>query len=211
MLLSRFSLLLVLVLVLAGGGLALWRHLPIAPSTAPVFSYPAAAARFDQGGEFASSIEIYHADRGAECKLTAPDGSQISVFYFEWDQVKAGPMIAATGHAPEQCNVAAGFKLLEVTANRTYQAGGQLPLVFDCTHFADSGGRDVFVFKMFWMQGLGTRSLREGDSRIERLKSSSIRHAGAARVLQGGVSGARDADHAWQVFQSEVLQKLEWK
>jgi hypothetical protein len=210
MLLSRFSLLLIFLLVLAGGGLALWRYLPIAPSTAPVFSYPAAAARFDQAGEFAAAIEIYNADRGAECKLAAPDGSQLTVFYFEWDEIKAGPMIAATGHTPEQCNVASGFKLLEAATSRTYQASGQFPLVFDCTRFADSGGRDVFVFKMFWMQGLGTRSLREGDSRIERLKSSFIRHAGAARVLQGGVSGARDADHAWQVFQSEVLRKLEW-
>lgn len=210
MLLSRFSLLLVFLIVLAGGGLALWQYLPIAPSTAPVFSYPAAAARFDKVGDFAKAIEIYHADRGAECKLTTPDGSKLTVFYFEWDQVKAGPMMAATGHTPEQCNVAAGFKLLEVAANRTYQTGGQLPLDFDCTRFADSGGRDVFVFKVFWMQGLGTRSLREGDSRIERLKSSFIRHAGAARVLQGGVTGIRDADHAWQVFQSEVLRKLEW-
>jgi hypothetical protein len=210
MLLSRFSLLLLLLIVLAGGGLALWRYFPIAPSTAPVFSYPAAAARFDQAGKFAAAIETYHADRGAECKLTAPDGSQLTVFFFEWDQLKAGPMIAATGHTPEQCNVAAGFKLLEVAASRTYQADGQLPLDFDSTHFADSSGQDVFVFKMFWMQGLGTRSLREGESRIERLKSSFIRHAGAARVLQGGVSGARDADHAWQVFESEVLEKLEW-
>jgi hypothetical protein len=211
MLLSRFSLLLLLFIVLAGSGLALWRYLPIAPSTAAVFSFPAAAERFDQAGEFAGAIAVYHADRGAECKLSAPDGSQITVFYFEWDQVKAGPMMGATGHTPEQCNVAAGFKLLEVAANRTYQADGQLPLVFDSTHFADSGGQDVFVFKMFWMQELGTRSLREGESRIERLKSSFIRHAGAARVLQGGVSGARDADHAWQVFQSDVLEKLEWK
>jgi hypothetical protein len=42
------------------------------------------------------------------------------------------------------------------------------------------------------------------------LKSSFIRKVGQARMLQAGVFGARDADHAWQVFQSEVLEKLEW-
>lgn len=65
--LSRFALLLLLLLVLAGTGLVLWRNLPITPSTAPVFSYPAAAARFDQPGDMATAIKMYQADRGAEC------------------------------------------------------------------------------------------------------------------------------------------------
>ena len=91
---------------------------------------------------------------------------------------------------------------------------GQLPLIFDSTHFVDSNGRDMFIFKLAWMQGLGSRSIRAGQGgahRAERLMNSSIRHSGALRVLQAGVFGPRDADHAWQVFQSEVLDKLEWR
>jgi hypothetical protein len=49
--LSRLALLLAAILLLGEAGLALWRHLPIEPSTAPVFSFPPAAAEnFDKPG-----------------------------------------------------------------------------------------------------------------------------------------------------------------
>jgi hypothetical protein len=194
--------------------MALWRYYPIEPSTAPVFSYPPAAEKFDSPGDFAVAIQLYNADRGAECKLTTADGSKLTVFYFEWDCLEAGPMMMTVGHAPEECNLAAGFKLQGSATNRTYQVPGQLPLVFDCTHFKDPADQDTFIFKLAWMQGLGSKSIREGQSgvhRVERLANSFIRHAGATRVLQVVVSDGKDIDHAWQVAQSEVLEKLEWK
>jgi hypothetical protein len=212
--LSRFALLLLLLLVLAGTGLALWRNLPISPSTAPVFSYPAAAAHFDQPGDLVPAIKSYQADRGGECKLTSADGTPLTVFYFEWDRVDVGPMMTTAGHTPDECNIALGYQLQEIGANRTYQVAGQLPLIFDSTHFVDSTGRDIFIFKLAWMQGLGSRSIREGQGgayRAKRLMNSFIRHSGALRVLQAGVFGPRDADHAWQVFQSEVLDTLVWQ
>jgi hypothetical protein len=212
--LSTFSLLLFLLLVLSQAGLALWRYLPIEPSTAPVFSYPAAAEHFDQPGDLAPAIAMYHADRGAEVKLKSAEGTSLTVFYFEWDQVEAGPMMTAAGHTPDECNLTAGFQLLEIGANRRFEVPGQLPLVFDSTRFADSAGREIFIFKLAWMQGLGSKSIREGQGgahRAERLLNSFTRHAGALRVLQAGVVDARDDDHAWQVFQTEVLEKLVWE
>ncbi len=212
MLLSRLSLLLFTLLLIAGGGTALWRFTPITPSSAPVFSFPAAAARFDHPGDFAGPIKVYQADRGAECKLAAPDGTRLTLFCFEWDRLEAGPMMSLVGHAPEQCNVAAGFKLEEISANRRYQTPGQQPLDFDCTRFSDPAGRQVFMFRLAWLQGLGSRPLRiEGESRIARLKNSFIRHLGAARVLEAGVFAACDADHAWQVFCTQVLDQLQWR
>jgi hypothetical protein len=43
------------------------------------------------------------------------------------------------------------------------------------------------------------------------VSNSFTRHIGALRVLQCGVAKARDADHAWLTFQSEVLAELVWK
>lgn len=212
--LSSFSALLLALLVLSQAGLALWRYLPIEPSTAPVFSYPAAAEKFDSSPDLAPAVELYRADRGAEIKITSPEGSQLTVFYFEWDRIGAGPMMTTAGHSPDECNIAAGFKLASSPTIRTRTVPGQLPLVFDATHFVDPTGKDMYMFKIAWMQGLGSKSIREGQGglhRLERMGNSFIRHIGALRVLQAGVTNVRDADHAWQTFQSEVLEKLVWK
>ena len=214
MLLRRLSLCLFILLVLGQIAWALWRFLPIEPSTASVFHYPTAASRFGDPGDLKVAIEMYQADRGAELALTAPDGLELTVFYFEWDRIGAGPMMTTAGHTPDQCNVAAGFTLVSVDPPRTYQAPGQLPMVFDATTFKDKAGRDMYTFKLAWMQGLGSRSIREGKGglyRIERLRNSFIRHVGELRVLQAGVFNARNSDQAWQAFQSQVLDQLEWK
>jgi hypothetical protein len=201
---------LIALLVLGEGALALWRHLPIEPSTAPVFSFPPAAANFDKPGKLAPAIEAYGADRGAEWHSTATDGSRLSVFYFEWDRVKAGPKLEMAGHSPDECNVAAGFTLKSVLPSRSFEVPGQPPLVFDATHFTDPSGRSVHMFKLAWIQGLGSRPLREGTRRFERAGNAFLRHQGAARVLQAGVFDAQDADHAWQSFRTQVLDHLKW-
>ena len=98
--LPRLAILLIAIIVLGEGALALWRHLPIEPSTAPVFSFPPAAANFDKPGKLAPAIDMYGADRGADWHSTAPDGSRLTVFYFEWDQINAGPKLEMAEHSP---------------------------------------------------------------------------------------------------------------
>ena len=197
-------------LALGEGGLALWRHLPIEPSTAPVFSFPPAAENFGKSAEVAQATEIYEADRGAEWNHTAGDGTRLTVFYFEWDHVEVGPVMSLAGHSPDECNVAAGFNLQALLPPRTYEVPGQPPLVFDATHFTDLSGSSVHMFKLAWIQGMGSRPLREATRRLERLQNSFTRHRGSARVLQAGVFDAQDADHAWQIFRTEVLDQLKW-
>jgi hypothetical protein len=153
---------------------------------------------------------MYGADRGAEWNHSTPDGSRLTVFYFEWDQVKIGPVMDMAGHSPDECNVAAGFTLKAILPSRTYEVPGQPPLVFDATHFTSPTGSSVHMFKMPWIQGIGARKLREGAERTQRLQNSFLRHQGAARVLQAGVFNAQNADHAWQTFRTEVLDHLKW-
>ena len=198
------------ILLLGEAAVAVWQYTPIEPSTAPVFSFPPAAANFCKTPAMVLATEEYQADRGGECDLTAPDGETIKVFYFEWDKIKFGTLMVITGHTPEQCNVRVGFKLIGVGPKRNYRIDhGRLE--FDSTHFEDPKGQPVYMFKVAWMQGINRMDLRETYSKMRRLESNFLRHIGAARVLQGAISGARDSDHAWQLFTTEVLDKLEWQ
>jgi hypothetical protein len=212
--LPRLGILLISILLLGEAALALWRHLPVEPSTAPVFTFPPAAANFDKPGSLAPAIAMYGADRGAEWSHSTADGTRLTVFYFEWDAFRIGfdAMKDIAIHAPEVCNTAAGFELQEILPERTDSANEQNPLRFDTTRFTDPSGRTVYIFKMVWIQGRGSMAFREqGLNRIERAKNSLLRHQGAARVLQAGVFDARDADHAWQSLREQVLDHLEWR
>jgi len=216
----RVAILLVLFLVGIEAGVTLWRNTGMAPSTAPIFSYPPGAAHFGASATLAPAIEMFRADRAAECKLTAADQARLTVLYFEWDQLKISPVMSLAMHAPEVCNESAGYKLLEVMANRNYQVPGHEPLAFDCTHFADPSGRDVFIFKVVWLQGYGCLRMRdngpgaaplvEGEQRLTRIKNSFVRHSGAARIVEAAVYEAHDAEHAWQTFRESVLDQLVW-
>ena len=110
----------------------------------------------------------------------------------------------------EVCNVEyGGFKLLQSGGHRNHQASNGETLTFDCTHLAERGGTPVYVFRMPWLQGYGAL---EGltQNRAIRLRSSFMRHRGAARVLEAGIFGAANEDEAWELFRREVLDRLEW-
>ncbi|MFZ9937814.1 MAG: hypothetical protein ACO3JG_12280, partial [Luteolibacter sp.] len=139
---------------------------------------------------------VFKADHGAKWNHITDDGARLTVFYFEWDKVEAGPVMSIAGHSPDECNVAAGFNLQAVLPPRSFEVPGQPPLVFDATHFTDPSGRSVHMFKLAWIQGMGSRPLREATRRLERLQNSFFRHEGAARVLQAGVFDAQYAHHA---------------
>lgn len=209
--LRRLALILIVLVLMGEAAVSMWRYLPMPSATAPVFSFAPATERFEEPGSLAPLVEIYGADRGAEWFTTAADDTRLTLFFFEWDQIEAGPVMELAGHSPDECNVAAGFTLQGILTPRTYEVPGQPPLVFDATHFTDPAGRSVHMFKLAWIQGLGSRELREGSNRLLRLRNSFLRHTGAARVVQAGVFDARDADHAWQTFRTQVLDHLEWK
>jgi hypothetical protein len=197
-------------LLLLEAAVPAWRD--AAPvSRAPVFFLPMAAEAMNRPGGFRHVVEAYQADRGAELKLPGPDRTSLTLFYFEWDQVQAGPMMDIIGHTPEHCNTAAGFTLKSLDPDRIFETPDHDPLVFDASTFTDPAGRGVHVFKAAWMQGHGSRSIREGEHRRLRLRNSFIRGRGAARVIECGVTGAADQAHAWRIFQQQVLQGLVWQ
>lgn len=208
--LRRLAIVIIALLVLGEAAVAVWRLAPVPVSTAPVFWFPPAAQNFDHPGKLVNAIQLYGADRGAEWNDNTNGSNRLTVLYFEWDQVEAGPVMAIAGHSPDECNIAAGFTLKAILPPRTFEVPGQPPLVFDATHFNDPSGRSVHMFKLAWIQGLGSRELREGAKRLVRLQNSFQRHRGAARVLQAGVFDADHADNAWQTFRTQVLDHLEW-
>ena len=217
---TRLAIALILFLAALEGGIAAWRH-AITPSTAPTFSYPPAAAEFGKSAALAPALAVFRADRAAECKLSGPDHTHLTVLYFEWDRFDLSPVMNLALHAPEVCNATIGYKLQEVLPFRTYQTAGHEPLDFDSTHFKDPTGQDVFIFKVVWLQGYGCLRMREdgpgapplaeGEHRFDRIKNSFVRHRGAARILETAVFGARDNNHAWQLFTTQILDHLAWR
>jgi hypothetical protein len=199
-----------LLLFAIEGGVQAWR-LMTQTSTAPVFYWKGAELLTTAPPPFGLAMEIYRADRGAEQTKLLPDGARMTLFYFEWDSIELGPIVAVGGHEAEVCNVAAGYKLVQSGGQRTRRFSNGEALRFDCTHLAEPGGRPVYVYKIPWIQGFG---VWKGDSALDRtmrLRRSFLRHRGAGRVLEAGVFGAASEDEAWDLFQSEVLEKLEWK
>lgn len=207
----RISLVLCIFFVALEVGLFAWRQLATPVSNAPFFVWPAAAGRFDQSPDLAPAVAAYNADRGAEIKFDGNGGSSLTAFYFEWDNVEVGPLMNLGGHSPDECNLALGYKLLAIEENKNFVVSGQPPLVFDCTKFEDLNGGTVYIYKMAWIQGIGSWQLRVGKHRFERISRSFIRHSGAGRVVQAGVFGAIDENEAWNLFEQKVLKELIWK
>jgi hypothetical protein len=205
----KLALLLTAFLAALETAIPLWRS--SAPtSSAPVFSLPMMDEAMKNPGKFQRSIDVYNADRGGELKLPGPDGTSLTLFYFEWDQVEAGPLMDIAGHAPEECNVAAGFTLKSRDPQRVFESPGHSPWQFDTTTFVDPRGLKVHVFKTAWIQGFGSWDIRQGENRMARFTRSFTRGRGAARVIEVGITGAKDESQAWQIFQSEVLGKIDW-
>ena len=42
-----------------------------------------------------NALVWYRADRGAEQKVMLPKGRQMTIFYFEWDQMDVGPLMVS--------------------------------------------------------------------------------------------------------------------
>ena len=206
----RYLLIIPLLLLAIEGGVQAWRHAPIAPSTAPVFSWKGAPLVTTAPPPFGEALAMCRADRGAELTKPLPDGRKLTVFYFEWDLIELGPFAAVGSHESEVCNVAAGFKLLESGGQRSHTFANGETLTFNYTLLAETNGRPVYVYKLPWIQGFGLWASHTQD-RSTRLRTSVLRHSGAGRVLQVGLFGATSEDEAWGVFQREVLDGLEWK
>ena len=205
------AIILIAILVLGEAGLAVWRHLPIEPSTAPVFSFPPAAANFGKSDRLTQEIAAFGCDRGAEWTGTADDGTRISLLYFEADAIEDQPLRDVALHKPEACNEGLGYQLKDVSAKRVYHPSSQQPSIFDSTCFVNPSGDEIFMFKLVWVQGRGSLEFRDpAGIRKERLKNSFHRQPRAARVLQAGVFHAQNADLAWQSFRTLVLDHLEW-
>lgn len=199
------------VVILTETAVAVWGRWQPDMSGFPIFSWTAPETFKPQDPKALDrSMEVYQADRGVSGSWQTADGPSVTAFYFEWDKVGAGPQMAIGGHAPEICNAAAGYRFLGRQPARVYESQGHA-LPFDTTVFADRAGREVYIFKLAWLQGFGPWEIASNQSRLHRLGLSFRRASGEGRVLMAGVFGAGDENHAWEIFQKEILESLRWK
>ncbi|WP_193212245.1 hypothetical protein [Luteolibacter marinus] len=206
----RSALCLLAFLVGLDAAIVHWRN-SASVSDAPVWSLPMAEAAMKDTAEASRFIKAYKADRGAEMGLRGGGGESVALFYYEWDKIRIGPASDIAGHEPEICNQAAGFKFLGAGKPRTYQYPGHGPLVFDVTRFSSPAGNVIHVYKAAWFQGLGSWNIRLSADRLARIRASFTQAEGAARVIEGGVSEVENESQAWRVFESTVLEEIEWQ
>jgi len=201
-----------LLLCTIEGSVQAWRNLGSEPSRAPLFSWKGAELLTTAPPPFGKALAMYGADRGAEITDSLPNGRKLTLFYFEWDRIELGPLVDRGLHAPEQCNVEYGsFKLLDSGKVRTHKFENGETLGFNYTLLGEPDGKPVYVYKTPWLQGFGSLDGQTQDHRTTRLRRAFIRHCGAARVLEAGISGVENENEAWDLFQREVLDKLEWR
>lgn len=177
----------------------------------PVYDWKGGEGATDRSGDesFLFAVRTFQPDHARWVELPSSDGITVQVQIMGWDNSEDALRIAIKGHAPEICNVAAGFTFLGREQPRVW--GTVHPVEFDVTVFRSPSGQKVYVFRNGWMAGQGNLSLESALSRSERLLGNIVRRAGAARVLQAAVVGAGSMDEAWEVFAREVLGECVWK
>jgi hypothetical protein len=210
MILNKWLTLVVLLILLGEGALQALTRIPIPQSTAPVFFFPAELGTPADDAGLAAAVLGYGADSGERREFPTEGGVTMSTMFFTWERAEMGPILEISRHAPEVCNVAAGFTFIGHHPLRSHRFPGGEQLQFDVTEFKTPTGIVTYVFKTAWMQGIGTLSIQRGEDRLARLQGAFRRHAGAARVLQGGVFAATDEETAWTIFRAEVLDHLIW-
>ncbi|MGE9270118.1 MAG: hypothetical protein ACQKBU_04880 [Verrucomicrobiales bacterium] len=201
---------LALILALVGLDLAVRHWRDAAPdSNAPVWHMPCMDEIMAEPGEMQVAIDKYKADRGGALTLDLDFGMEMILFYFEWDRIAAGPITDFAGHTPEECNTAAGFELLEYLPSREYPLPTGDALKFDVTRFVSPAGSEVFVYKAGWLQGHGSWEIRQGQVRGVRFQRSFMRGHGEARIVEAGISHARDESQAWEAMVAVLDENIE--
>ena len=200
-----------LLLASIEGGVQAWRLTGLIPSKAPVFHWSGAPLVTTARPPLGPALELYRADRGAEKTVTLPQGRKLVFFYFEWDRIDLGIFNVIGGHEAEKCNVEYGsFKLLQSGGERIRKFANGETMNFDYTMLEDQDGKPVHVYKIPWVQGYGKWSSKDKDERLTHIRRSFLCHRGAARVIEAGISGVDSENEAWEIFQHEILDQLEW-
>ena len=188
-----------------------WLALRPPGQTTPVYDWTGGEGANDRSGDeaFLFAVRTFQPDHARWVELAPSPGVSVQVQIMGWDNAEDALRIAIKGHAPEICNVAAGFTFVGREQPRVWEGGQRVD--FDATAFRSPTGQTVYVFRNAWMAGQGNLSLESALSRSERLRGSIRRRAGAARVMQVGVFGAGSSDEAWGICERNVLGECVWK
>lgn len=165
-----------------------------------------------------SGGQVFHTHYG--------DSIGLHLAFFEWNRTDTGSVLEAFRHMPEACLGSLGLTMVTKGRPLIYQVNGE-PISFDHTVFREPGqgrgaagpGPLVHAFRAVWVAGMPAANARDGlaGDRIHRLRTIRLKSALArfrpshARVIQGAVRGATNADDAWQAFENTMLADLEFE
>lgn len=145
--------------------------------------------------------------------ITTEGPERISVSFIKWDNIQDKGLNQALGHPPEVCMGSVGNGLEAYFPERRATVD-DTELVFDVTQFSGGEGEPLYIFKLYWAEGIdGVNLLRNGPISPERRKfklrsawkRSFPKHA---RVLMLGVYGTDGEEEAWELIQEKILGDL---
>lgn len=147
--------------------------------------------------------EILRFNEGESGTWEPGDGTRWQMIYLRWEPGRVAATLARN-HTPEICLPAAGRNVREVWDLAAVQAGG-LSLPFR-GYAVEHGGRPLFVFYSLWEDGALTQrvgpQLLTWRARFEAVRDR--RRNRGQRVVQVGLWGARDAEHAEALLREQL-------
>jgi len=149
----------------------------------------------------------------------------LHIAFFEWDGTDTGSVFEAFVHLPESCLGSLGMILISKEKTIPYHVDGET-LLFDHIILRDhsQGNRvahayPVHSYRAVWISGDTNSNAGYGLADDELIRPRSIRLQSAltryrpsyARVIQGTVRGAPNAELAWNAFESTMLCDLKFE
>ncbi len=140
-----------------------------------------------------------------------PDGSQWSIFFFQWSPGRAAAQLARN-HSPEICLPAAGLKLVSDLGLQWVRAH-DVDLPFHAFVF-ESRGRPLYVFFCLWEERTApdAKALNAADytqaTRVRAVQEGR-RHLGQ-QVLELAISGVPTQEEARRQLEKQLQQLVRW-
>ena len=163
----------------------------------------------------AKFVPQLHCSKGDICMLETSSGLVIHMAMFAWDSESAGShVLEAFKHDPQECLGIAGMTFKAILPPVDYPLNSAT-ITFQGVEFIDPTGANVYAFKGIWISG--SNQLPKMDhqlgfkaaQRLARWQAARTRLRPAhARVVEGAVRGATNADQAWQALEDSMLHDL---
>lgn len=146
----------------------------------------------------ARTLELLSFDAGTGAKWQEEDGSEWTVFFFQWQGKSLQSIMAARYHRPEVCLPASGLKQISDSQIDYFEVAG-LNMPFGKSAYS-APGHVLNVFHCVWQDGderrKGMRSRNRGDLLLGAIEGRRRFGQQVLEIITSGYASAAEAEHA---------------